>query len=174
MILIKAVKDKEGSKGFTLVELLVALTILLLVIVLSYNFYYYFVRSFDISIKQSEVQQNVRMAVDFIESRVKNASLEIMGDNSQVQQEGYESIYVDSGIIKHFLEGETENLLGNLASNINMQVSFEQDEDYSSLLCLEVTGDIDGDNSYSISTKFLIKEFSEDSESAGSAVRMTP
>jgi len=150
---LKILRFINNKKGFTLIELLITLVILLLVIGMSYSFYYYVVRSFDIASKQSEVQQNVRLAKNIIENEVRLATYIKIG--SEPTEEYNQRIYVSDGQIKHYVEGQgTNNLLSIPSGSVDLQLSFIKTA--PSLLEIKVEGDINGEHNYDITSELLV------------------
>ena len=171
---MRKIKIIDHKKGFTVIELLIALTILLIVIVLGYSFNFYVTRSFDIATKQSEVQQNVRLAKNMIENYYQVRFSEIKLLNAvEEPEEDYQIIYVDdNGIIKYQKYGDEPKdlLLADLNSGINMQLTFTKDAYNDSLLGIKVAGDIDGDYSYYIDSKILIENATAIQGNSGSVI----
>lgn len=65
-------KFKDNNKGFSLIELIVALAILSIIIVVSFNFFIYNNRLFDKGDRLSKVQYDVRMTSDYITTELRN------------------------------------------------------------------------------------------------------
>jgi len=63
-----------NKKGFTLVELMIAIALLGIVMTLGYSYYYYGTRSFSVGESQATVQQEVRTASRTITSEIRNAT----------------------------------------------------------------------------------------------------
>nr|PZN07721.1 MAG: hypothetical protein DIU64_11850 [Caldicoprobacter oshimai] len=61
-------------KGYTLVELLAALALLVAVVGVGYSIYIMGVRGYIVSVKKMEIQQNVRSAASYIQRRLLTAS----------------------------------------------------------------------------------------------------
>lgn len=72
----------KDHQGLTLIELIIALAILLLVLSVVFNFFIFGVKSFDVAERRSEIQLDVRLASDFITTRLRNATSLSLTDNS--------------------------------------------------------------------------------------------
>ncbi|SFF92922.1 prepilin-type N-terminal cleavage/methylation domain-containing protein [Desulfotomaculum arcticum] len=154
---------KIQNKGFTIVELLIALALLVIVIALGYTFNFYVFRSFDIASKQSEVQQSVSLAKNIIENKVRYSQMDLLDELPEEIEPGYQAIYIESGVVKYIDEdGNTSDLLGAISGNVNMQVYFENKGD--SFLRVYVQGDIDGDHEYNIDSNILIHKVTDRSD----------
>ncbi|MDD4169480.1 MAG: prepilin-type N-terminal cleavage/methylation domain-containing protein [Desulfotomaculaceae bacterium] len=155
---MQANKLLDNKKGLTIVELMITLAILLIVIGASYSFYFYVVRAFDIGTKQSDVQQNVRLAKNIIDNKVRSANY-IAITESEPEAEWNQKIYLDNGKIMYVKDGDTTELLSGLADGFNMQIEFEKVG--TSFLEISITGDINGEHVYNITSEVLIKAIQE-------------
>lgn len=146
---------KIQNEGFTIIELLITLAILVIVIAIGYTFNFYVIRSFDIASKQSSVQENVRLAKSIIENKVRYSKMELLGAKPGTIDPGYQVIYVEDGVIKYIdADGNTSDLIGAISDGVNMGIYFENKG--SSLLRVCVQGDIEGDYQYNIDSDMLI------------------
>jgi len=155
-MLAKMINKVLNKKGFTLIELLISLAILLIVLSVGYSFYFYVVRSFDVASKQSNVQQNVRLAKNIIENQVRYASYIKIGDAPADSSKYNQRIYVNNNKIMHYVDGENKDILNGLSDGVNMHLLFIKLSNDSPFLWIEVKGDINGDQEYSISSEILI------------------
>lgn len=158
-------KDK---KGLTLVELLVTLAILSLVLSVGYGFYYSISRHYLVGSKQSHVHQNVRLAQDMIEKKIRHANKIIIipsGDPPPSSEDGddYDRIYLDDDTNRIMLtvkDGAPQDLLQGLSGNVKMELSFEKTEEY--MVEMTIKGDPDGKNEYVVSSEIIfLKTFSD-------------
>ncbi|MEW5922016.1 MAG: prepilin-type N-terminal cleavage/methylation domain-containing protein [Bacillota bacterium] len=142
----------RDEKGLTLVELVIASVILLLVLGMSYSFYAYSARSSAVASRQSDMQQNVRLAKTLIENKIRLAGYVKVG--TPAVPANHCRIYLDNGKIMIHYQGETaKDLLGGLSGNIIMDLSFTVTGD----AFIEVmVGASDGVNNYDISAEVLI------------------
>ncbi|MTV49379.1 prepilin-type N-terminal cleavage/methylation domain-containing protein [Heliobacillus mobilis] len=151
------IKLFSRRSGFTLIELMITLSLLSIVIGLAYNFYFYFIRSNDIALKQSTVQQNVRLTKDIIESNIRYASNVTIGNSTSVVPNNYTKIYVNNAgeIMKYDAINGDKKLLGMTSSTTDMTLLFEKSTK-DSFIKVTVTGDIDGNNVYFITSEVLL------------------
>lgn len=86
-----------------MVEFMVTLLILNIILGLAYSYYWFGTRSFEIGSRQYNVQQNVRLATDYINNEVRYAkSLEILASKPTSFIDGFEYIYVnENSLIEH-------------------------------------------------------------------------
>lgn len=157
---VKLLRKHVDRKGVTIVELVVALTILLTVLGLSYFFYFYTTKAFLIVDKQSEVQQKVRFAKEMIDQKLRMASsIKIIEDPI----ENYQRIYNENGSILYVdKNGVEKKLLENLSDDIHLKISFKKKE--ISLLEINVEGDFRGEYDYSINSQLFILQGNIDGE----------
>lgn len=99
--MINIYKLFKNQRGLSLVELLIALSILVLVLGLAFSFFFFSTKSFQAGSNQSNVQQNLRIASDFIHKEARHAIELQLLDSSFVPTEGYEYIFVEDSSIKH-------------------------------------------------------------------------
>lgn len=145
--------------------MLIALTILLLVLVVGFNFYFYVNRASTVSSRQAAVQFNVRFAKEQIEEIVRLAdSMEIFQEwnASLVNKSSDEAIYVDeSGSLVHYQNGTPKNLLEGISEGIDYEITFNTDDQV--FLCYNISGMTDDGYTYEMSTELKILNIAEDS-----------
>lgn len=118
----------DSRKGFTLVELLVALAVLLLVLTLGFQLFFYIFRSYDKSEEDWIVQRDVRTVSDWTDRNLQTAYiLEIYASKPALFTEGdtYYYIYGEDGGIYLRKPGETA---GTLLAGSTVSVIFSFDE----------------------------------------------
>ncbi|MGI6412501.1 MAG: PilW family protein [Syntrophomonadaceae bacterium] len=152
------------SSGMTIIELLIAIALVLIVAGLSQVFYSYTVNSYDNIAKQANLQQSVRLALTFIESRIKFANhMEIVAatpdpEELESRDEGTQAIYLDeNGVLKAYKEGETQDLIGVLGENISLSLAFTKASGNvgGKLLIIEITG-TDDEKSFSMNSELYL------------------
>jgi len=144
----------RDTRGITLIELILASAILLLVLAVSYPFYSYTTRSIDIATKQREVQQNVLLAKELIEKRIRLSSCLTLLKNAPASPgekncEGFiktQELYVtESGKLMHSTEGgNQEELLGSVAEDTNYTLTFEKSGSRPRILSYTIYGEYNG------------------------------
>ena len=152
---------------------MLALAILSIVLAVGYSFNYYIYKSFTIASDQSEVQFNVRMAKERIESIVRFTTyMEILEDYTDDPEEPYEAIYVENGSLMHYKDGTSTNLLEGSSSGISFEIDFNKADEV--FLWYNVKGEISSGQTYEISAESgmlneIIKDFG-DSSTTGKAI----
>jgi len=149
---MKQLRLLQDKTGLTIIELLIASAILLMVLAVSYTFYSYAARSSAGASRQSDMQQNVRLAKALIEDEIKIASYVKVGEPAD--PENYHKIFLENDKIMIRHQGETEeDLLRGLSDNIAMDLSFTVCGD-SFIEIMVAAGD--GENNYDITSEVLI------------------
>ncbi|ACV63980.1 hypothetical protein Dtox_3245 [Desulfofarcimen acetoxidans DSM 771] len=113
------VKLSLNDKGFTLVELLIALALISLVIVLSYTLYFYSFNSFNIGTSQANLQQNARLVDEELEKWLRNAGeLEISSENKT----GYDgTLKLENNTFLSNDKAITDNSISDVQFKINKE-----------------------------------------------------
>lgn len=95
------------ENGFSLVELLVALSILGIVLAMGYSYFFFGSNTFRIGGNQSNLQRNIRLASDFITRELRYATcvsiLSSSNDDCEscANENQHSYIYLENGIIMH-------------------------------------------------------------------------
>ena len=144
---------------------MVALVLLCVILGVGYSFYYFDVQTYNIGSAQSNVQQNVRLAADFITKEVRYAtSLEIRSSPS-TPSVGYYDIYINNsnGTISYYKNGVLEpTVLNGISNGVTLALEFKQTVDNNNLLYFKVTGSSNGKNTYSIDSEVLVSNLGSD------------
>ena len=90
----------NSQKGFSLVELLISLSLLLVVLIMIYSFYYFERKTFERGEDQSVVQENVVLAAQFITDEIRNAE-ELSLEDSYESGTGDCFIFVEDSVLKY-------------------------------------------------------------------------
>ena len=141
------------DKGLSLIELLIASAILLLVLAVGYTFLNFGQTSFVRGEERADLQQNARMALDFISDQVRIAEIVVIlpaghdysdleGYGIDVDYEGEEEIYtyqiyVENGSIFYskLAQGVEEvTLLENISENIDFDLNFAVNNNSGNIL----------------------------------------
>jgi prepilin-type N-terminal cleavage/methylation domain-containing protein len=147
-------------KGFTVVELIITLAILLIAVSWGLTYFSYIARSNENAARQSNVQQNVAAAKNFIDKSLRQAKeIQITDDAGFSPGEGWQGYYVeendDVGTIMYLdADGTGKPLLGDLAEGFDMRISFRKAG--TSFVEVSVSCNVDGSNEYGISSEILI------------------
>lgn len=116
----------KNNKGFTLVELLITLVILLSVLTLGYQTFYYIYKSYDKNEESWIVQQDVRMVSDWIDKNMQTAYiLEIYDTIPTSFATDFYYIYTNTGSVYIRIPNqETATILAG--KTIKMDFSFNE------------------------------------------------
>lgn len=100
---------------------MVSLTLLVITIGVGYFFYDYGIKSFNIGEKQSNIQQNVRFASDFITKEIRYAStIKILASVPTDFESGYNYIYVKNNTLVYNQDGTETNVLSGISNGISL------------------------------------------------------
>lgn len=166
----------NDKKGLSLVELIVAMSILLLVLAIAYPLYAFGERSFRVGSSQSIIQQNIRMASDFVSREVRYATnLRIYADmasagipNPIPSDHEFNYIVIDGSVIKHLdKDGETIIPQG-LSDGVIFDLVFQRKS--GNILYVKISG-TDNVRSYDIETEVLLLNTSTLNDLSGKVIR---
>ena len=122
-------KEIAGQSGVTLVELIIALSLLAVVIALGYNYYFFGASTFERGEGRANVQQNIRLAADFMSNQLRYAqNMEILDapPDPGSYEDDYNYILVSNeGQITHVEEGDEKNLLSPISQGLNFNLGFD-------------------------------------------------
>lgn len=116
------------QKGFTLIEILVVLTLCTVVLGLGYEYFSIGTNFFSRGERQGNVQRNVRLATDFITNEIRySQKLEILEELPISFNEDYNYIYIDEeGQLKQVHKNQTRHVLGALSNGLEFSLLFSQ------------------------------------------------
>lgn len=172
----------KKENGFTVMELLIALAILLIVLGLGFNLYFYTQKSFQDGEQRWIQQREVKKVADYISSFVKNSYfIDIIGDIDETYSfdNEYSYIYKDSndGIIKYKNLTESPVNLCTTDLSLNFEPAKDADDnDIYNVLDYDISanvGNYEVESSIFLQNVKLIKPLnsSDDKTDTGSAVR---
>ncbi len=155
-------------RGFSLVELMIVISLLAIVLAVSTNFYIFSVRTFEIGEQQANVQQNARLAAGFITKELRIAERVIIVNEREnlseldvVSEDEFfiYHIYLEDGSMYYQKidtgEGIADSFEG-ISSNIEFDVLFKASEAQDNLLHFNITAkDVDSGRTYSLETEVL-------------------
>ncbi|MDO7788639.1 prepilin-type N-terminal cleavage/methylation domain-containing protein [Desulforamulus aquiferis] len=173
---------RRDVRGLTIIELLITLAILLLVLAVFYSFYFYSIKSIDKANNQREVQQNVLLAKEDLERKIRFADcLIILKENPDVPgEEGCEGftssqeLYATgTGVLMHTMQDETpKELLGAVARDTKFNLEFKKNS--SRILSFTIKGDYKGEK-FELSSDIALLNISdiqeEETGAKGAAIR---
>jgi len=130
----------HDQKGFTLVELMVALSLLLLVLGLGYTIFGFTVTTFARSETKANTQQNMRLVMQHIENEVRYAkTVEILADEPTSIPADDPGTYIfinDAGKLEIASKDNNWVLSDTLMDNADFLLTFKREE--NNLLGIEV------------------------------------
>lgn len=136
----------RNNKGFTLIEVVLTLTLMIIVLGITYKIFFTGNEIFTISKSQTHIQNDVRIAAEYITKELKNATFIYDNAESIKGEEVYYSLELKGdGSSKNLLrktytnisntKSIKENALGNFLSDLKFNPS-----DNSSLLSITISG----------------------------------
>ena len=151
----------RNNKGFTLIEIILTLTLMIIVLGVTYNIFFTGNKIFNMSKSQSLIQNDVRIAAEYITKELKNAifiydnveflegedeyySLELKGDESSknLLRRAYTKFNNTTSV--------EENILGNFLTDLKFSPS-----DNSSLLSITISAK-EKEQDYTLEFKIML------------------
>ncbi|MCW3490306.1 prepilin-type N-terminal cleavage/methylation domain-containing protein [Dethiobacter alkaliphilus] len=152
-----------NRKGLSLVELMVALSVLLLVLAIGYPFYFFGTRSFAVGEEQSNVQRDLRVAASFITRELRNATFVQIGTDTA--DDGYEYIYLNDDNIKHLKDTTITTWTNDNILSLSFNI-----EEKENIVTFQITGQ-EGNQVYSINSSVHLNNVKNQPEASGSLIR---
>jgi|GEM_PF-1131779 len=129
----RIINAAKKSDGFSIVELIVVLSLLGIVLALGYMYFGFGVKAYDRGEQRAIAQQASRLASGFITSEIRFANeIEINPSDSSFEN-GYRYIYIEDESIKHINENGNERILADSSAD---------DMDYSIFFTSNVPHDV--------------------------------
>ncbi len=145
---------KKNQKGFTLVELIVALAIIALIMGVMSSAFIAATRTFEKGLDQYDLQANIRLASDFIINEVRNAS-EISLTRPDSPND-YNKIFFINNMISYKPAGSARIDLTPAIIDARRDINFSLTQTGSQYM-LEITIEaVQDENDYSITTQVLL------------------
>lgn len=170
-----------NSRGFSLIELLITMALVVVVAMLTSSLFSYINKSFDVANIQSELQWNARLAKTAIQKEIQNAtSINILRNEDLPEQSDLGNsekvIYVENGIIiSRSQSGTDKPLISSSGNDVQAILGFENET--SNLLKVTVVCQ-SGDKTFSLSSDFFVPRNSSGttviSGTTGEIIRYTP
>lgn len=110
-------KHLKNKKGFTLVELILSLILLLLVLSLGYLIFSVISGNFSTGTSQSFVQQNARFVDDFFKDNIRNIGQLYIGENQSTDMEF--AVFLEDGIAKTNDRDITETIISDIRVKVD-------------------------------------------------------
>ena len=150
-----------NSKGLSVIELLIALSLLGIVLALGFSYFFFGANTFKVGETQSNLQRDIRLTSDFITREVRNAiDLALFDSNSGIPTggDGNNYIYLNESIIMHIDTG------GNVTSrtdNFIESLSFDIKEVNDRYLLEFVIHGSDDDQEYRLESEVYLNNITE-------------
>ena len=144
-------------RGLTLVEVLVALTVLLLALPLMLSLFSLGSRTFGAGEVQSNLQQITRLSVDFISREMRFAhEVQVLGEEFEFHPQCSHIYIRDGSVIYQPPEpAEEQVLLEAISSEVTFSLAFAEGDGGEDMLLVRVTGGQEG-TEYSVTTEVLL------------------
>jgi prepilin-type N-terminal cleavage/methylation domain-containing protein len=115
----------KGQRGFTLIEVLLAATLMTIIIGAGFSLHWAGVKAWNLGDNRIEVQQNVRIVMDSLDRNIRRSyktTVNISGSNVLINifQEDKEILYKLDKTNGQFGTGPTNNPIANFISDIKM------------------------------------------------------
>jgi len=172
---ISIYKPLKSQRGISLVELLIALSILSIVLGLAYSLFFFSTKSFKMGSNQSNIQQNLRSVSSFIHKEVRHAvEIETL-DTSFTPTQGYEYIFAENSSINHgkFINGsfvKTSKSDAIIVNSTGLVFTIKKLDNGSNLLEFTVRAG-DEKQSYDIKSVIYLNNVQDRSNKTGSIIR---
>ena len=92
-----ALVRKRPNGGFTLVEMLIALALLAVIIVVANNFFLYGLAAWQRNLEQTEVEENLRIAVDRLSRELRRARCIVVYEKNELYPHGKVTFQIIEG-----------------------------------------------------------------------------
>ena len=150
---------KKNQKGFTLVELIVALAIIALIMGVMSSAFIAATKTFEKGLDQYDLQANIRLASDFIIGEVRNASeISLTRPDSP---NNYNKIFFKNNMVSYKPAGSARIDLTPAIIDRRQNITFSLTQSGSQYM-LEITiKAMQDDSDYSITTQVLLNNVTE-------------
>lgn len=178
MYIKKLIAEKSG---FTLIELMLALSILGIILAMGYSFFFFGSNSFRLGGDQSNLQRDMRLTSDFITREVRYAvDIEIVTTAPPFGGDGYHYIYHDlsDSIIKYVdpagsVNIKTDPVIDKVIFQFNTVAIEVSDTKENYLLHFTIVGSSETNaNNYQIDSEVMLNNIStKPADGSGSIIR---
>ena len=166
------IKDR---RGFALLELVIALSLLSIILAMGFMFYFFGVNTFGIGEQQTDVQQNARLAADFITRELRIAEKIVIVDQYEdlalldfdVDSEEYLVYYLyvdDSRLYYEKIDTPVELhvLLEGISSKVDFDLEFIKSATEENILHFNLSAENkESGRNYSLETEVLVLNLDE-------------
>ena len=135
----------KSKRGFTLVEMMVALVIASIIVTAFYSLFTYMTRSFTTQQVTSDVQQRLRTGIDFVERDLRMAGFDPAGTNEAgILAASTNSIQFTMDLDEDSLfnsagENITYNFTNRMLQRTDNNVTYALNQDLGMWVCIDIT-----------------------------------
>lgn len=180
-------KYAVDNSGFGLLELVIALSLLGIILTMGFMFFFFGAASFNVGEQQADIQQNARLAADFVTRELRIAERIVIVDSHEdlealavdVDSEEYlvYYIYEQDGSIFYQEAGDIVGLpeiLEAISGNINFDLKLMKSATEDNIIKMQLLAEnIESERSYVLDTEVLVlnlDEIEDNSDGQGKAV----
>lgn len=151
-----------NKKGITLVELLIVFALISMILSIAYSLNIFGIKSFSKASSQANVQENVRLAVDFITKEARYATqleildyVETIPEKAQIDKDEYYILLKDHSIEYRYKDHS------RIIANFIEDLSFFKNQTVDKILNFEIKGN-DQEQKYDLNSQVLAINLSKD------------
>ena len=164
----------NSTKGFTLIEIIVTISLISLVLLIAANMQGSFNKLFFKGDAKADIQSNLRLNADYISNQVRYASnVRILPDIPAAFDVNKQYIYIKDGTVKHYKGGISQDVPGSLGG-VAATLSFSEQDIQT--INLKIDGQFRGEG-YQVETSIVMLNVGMGGLVAGSigtAIEYTP
>ena len=145
-------KRLQSSEGFSLVELLIAVTLIVMVIGVAYSLQSYGMVSFSRGEQLAAIQQNVRLVTRILSEEIRyGQKVEILGSMPESLDPKYVYFLADKGNVVRVKQEVPEVIAENTGKGAGYSLSFTKAVDDPTMVEMIIRGD-SGQSKYELTT----------------------
>jgi len=161
-------KLKKKQDGFTVVELMIALALLLIILATGYMFFGFGFRSFNRGEQRAIAQQSIRTAAAFISSEIRYANLITINPETVSTSDDFNYIYLNGDSVYYQDKDKSippKTLLDGTVDQMSYSIIFMEDSYVvaSSKVTLVLAFNLAADSIYSLDTNVFILNLEDSS-----------
>lgn len=135
---------KKRKKGFTLIELIVVISLLGFVLLIAFNMQLFGNKVYNKGSSKADIQSNLRLSSNFISDKIRYASnVKILTGMPSSPDPTKEYIYSEGGVLKLYSQGNVSNISGGLP-DVASTLYFEDAD--AQTVYFKINGDKKGEN----------------------------
>ncbi len=165
----------QGENGYSLVELIVAIFLLLITLAIGFSFFFFGLNSFVTGELNSNVQQNVRLKAKYISDEVRYATeMEILATKPSDAEfnDSYNYMYLDDGkiMVKKGAEAAYQVPVG-ISEGIEFSLDFYGNEIETSMIKFLISGKKNEGKKYEVSSEVSVLNLTYIPNVSGTAIK---